>query len=327
VLIIIAAKAPITYFSLFRSGNFHVPYLCDLCYVATSFKLVRVCGSRALPARARLELDVYHRLRTACPATTIIPIMVSPIDPTEIPLPAFLDTILDYLYDVLPPTWYEFLINTGATVLAISTTLYNLIQQLVASRPWEWDTQTVLPPLIMILTVILIFYTIYRAVLYVIRSTIFFIKWGLILGAIVAGTGYLMANSGTALGNADIATNGMPSIAGALFGMLNSQRRPSDHAANGKGKGEAGGQRPGAWESFESHREWQYEEGNGAAGRATEEAQRLMDGVVNTIRNGGVFGVAQGVMSNLRAFVPQSGDGERPSRPRRRPRDGEAANE
>ena len=86
------------------------------------------------------------------------------IEPTDVPLPALLDPVLDYLYDVLPPGVYDFMMSSAANLLAFGTAAYNVIVYLAGAKPWQWDAQTIIPPLIALLTAYLALLTAWRTI-------------------------------------------------------------------------------------------------------------------------------------------------------------------
>ncbi|KAI0035867.1 hypothetical protein K488DRAFT_22971, partial [Vararia minispora EC-137] len=176
------------------------------------------------------------------------------MDGIEPHIPEFLDPVLDFLYDILPPPFYDMLMQTAAKVIAVCTTAYSVIQTIVATRPWEWQikTEDVLAPAIAVGCVCIVLYIAYRSVLYMIRSLVWTIKWGIIFSAFIAGVGYLMANNG----NTDLANGGaggVSNLASVLFSILTTPRQARDGDSGSAGGGRP---RPGAWESFDRHREW-----------------------------------------------------------------------
>ena len=194
------------------------------------------------------------------------------MDPADIPLPAFLDPLLELLADQLPAPLYSFLITLLSHSLALFTALLSLISSLYSSKPWEWDAQTIIPPLITFLAAYLALVSLYRTTSWMIRTSIWFIKWGTILGALTAGMGWYMGSQNAGVGNKSI----ISSLSGFIFDTLNNQgqytpdaqrssrtpRTPMQHKSS---------DRPKSWESFDKHNQWQYnqardenQEGNGA---------------------------------------------------------------
>ncbi|KIJ67841.1 hypothetical protein HYDPIDRAFT_107360 [Hydnomerulius pinastri MD-312] len=200
------------------------------------------------------------------------------MDPSDIPLPAFLDPLLDYLSDNLPPPVYSFLILFLSYSLALLTALISLVSSLIASKPWEWDAQTIIPPLIGFLAAYLALVSLYRTTSWMLRTTFWFIKWGTILGALTAGAGWYMGNQNAGGGGRGLVAN----LGGVIFSMLNGEgqntaaRRSQSNTAP---RSSSQGTRPKPWESFDKHQEWQYQERN-EGGEARNEAQRIMSDIM-----------------------------------------------
>ncbi|KAH7915207.1 hypothetical protein BJ138DRAFT_1142257 [Hygrophoropsis aurantiaca] len=194
------------------------------------------------------------------------------LDPSDIPLPAFLDPLLDYLADQLPPPLYTFLLKFLSSALAVVTALVSVVASLISTNPSEWNVQTILPPLITFFAAYLALVSLYRTTSWMIRTSLWFIKWGTIFGALTAGAGWYM---GTQNGGRGIVTT----MGGVLLDMLNGQ---GQNAAGGtrappaaRTKTQTQNKRPKAWESFEKHRVWQYEEDAGSA-QERNDAQKIM---------------------------------------------------
>lgn len=117
-------------------------------------------------------------------------------NPSDFTLPAFLDPVLDFLADHLPPPLYEFLLSLLSHTLALFSALISLIINLVRARPWEWDAQIILPPLITVLASYLALVSFYRTTSWMVRTGVWFVKWGTIIGALAAGAGYFMGTQG-----------------------------------------------------------------------------------------------------------------------------------
>jgi hypothetical protein len=194
------------------------------------------------------------------------------MDPSAIPLPAFLDPMLDYLSEHLPPELYSFLSSFFTHSLSLLTAFISLVSSLIASKPWEWDAQTILPPLISFLAAYLALVSLYRTTSWMFRTTFWFIKWGTIFGALATGAGWYMGNQGAGGRGASLAST----LGATILNMLNgdgqgaaSARRPASSRNQDN--------RPKSWESFEKPRQRQYQEGN----RGEEnEAQQIMSDIM-----------------------------------------------
>ncbi|KAI6157849.1 hypothetical protein BKA82DRAFT_4062446 [Pisolithus tinctorius] len=165
----------------------------------------------------------------------------------------FLDPLLDFLSDQLPPPLYTFLLSFLSHIITLLTALISLIQSLIAAKPWEWDPQTIIPPLISILAAYLALHSLYRTTGWIFRTVLWFVKWGTILAAVSAGMGWYMAN-----------------------------QNPSDTFVSNLGKAFTGTApqtnervQPKPWDSFQKHRTWQYQEQGGREAGAPD-AQKIM---------------------------------------------------
>ncbi|KAI6002803.1 hypothetical protein EDD15DRAFT_2157478 [Pisolithus albus] len=193
------------------------------------------------------------------------------------PLPPFLDPLLDFLSDQLPPPLYTFLLSFLSHTITLLTSLISLAQSVIAAKPWEWDPQTIIPPLISILAAYLALYSLYRTTGWMFRTVFWFVKWGTILAALSAGVGWYMANqnsSGT--GNDDL----ISSLGKAFVSVPNSHGcdtadvdPPHSQMNTASQTGEK--VRPKPWDSFDKHRAWQHQKQAGS-GAGISNAQQIM---------------------------------------------------
>ncbi|THH20815.1 hypothetical protein EW146_g645 [Bondarzewia mesenterica] len=226
-------------------------------------------------------------------------------NPADIPLPAFLDPLLQYLSSNVPPPLYSFLITAFSYALALFTGLLNLLLLLASTDPREWDVQTILPPLISILAAYLVLVSVYRTTTWMVRTSIWMLKWGVIISSLAAGAGFIMGNQhgGGGVGQWNGAGGFIPAISGMLFGVTNG---PRDNAGEGSNPLRSRTNtpprepRPKPWESFDRHQQWQYQENaNGEQPNVVEEMQRFAGNVMEAVRDSGWWGVAQGLMNDL----------------------------
>jgi hypothetical protein len=220
------------------------------------------------------------------------------MDPADIPLPAFLDPLLGFLAEQLPPPLYSFLLSFLSHSLALLTALISLISSLIASKPWQWDAQTIIPPLISFLAAYLALVSLYRTTSWMVRTSIWFIKWGTILGALFAGLGWYMGQS-TGVGNTSIVST----LGGFIWDVLNGQaesipgtQRSSRSPKTRTPHKSKSNDRPRSWESFEKHKQWQYQEREG--NQEGNDAQNIMSNIAKAanrlLAEGGWWDVAQG---------------------------------
>lgn len=195
---------------------------------------------------------------------------------SDIPLPAFLDPLLNFLEEHVPPELYSFTTLFLSHTLALLTAFISLVSSLIASKPWEWDAQTIIPPLISLFAAYLALVSLYRTTSWLFRTSFWFIKWGTIIGALAVGVGWYMGNQGNNGGGGDLFSS-----LGAVLGALNG---------NGGGGGDAGARFPKTtprstehhrkpWESFAN--QWQYREGP-PTNAPNSDAQRTMSEIVAT---------------------------------------------
>lgn len=198
-------------------------------------------------------------------------------------LPAFLDPLLDYLHSVLPPPLDDILTTVISHGFTLARSLFSLGVQLFSSDPSTWDAQTILPALISVLAAYLALLSVYRTTRWMISTSLWFVKWGSILGALFAGTGYFMGNANAGerargqgplaglanLGFGNVGQGAGGGIARAVGGMVwdamnghqdsntRTRARSREGAAANAGKRKG---KPGAKDSFRTHEEFRYQE-------------------------------------------------------------------
>ncbi|KAJ3713390.1 hypothetical protein C8R42DRAFT_684966 [Lentinula raphanica] len=193
--------------------------------------------------------------------------MANIVTPQDIPLPEFLDYILSFLSDILPPPVYSILISVLSNSLALLSTLLTLLFD-----SSNWNAQTLLPPIIALLTAYLAIISLYRTTSWLLRTSFWFIKWGTILAAVAAGTGYLLGNEGAMVTSRGVANTAAGFILDALNGDQSNAARSAQSSSSRR-------KRPQAWKSFKDHNEWQYRERQAGDG-SNDNARILIDSVV-----------------------------------------------
>ncbi|KAJ3487676.1 hypothetical protein NLI96_g3370 [Meripilus lineatus] len=215
-------------------------------------------------------------------------------------LPSFLDPLLDYLSDILPTPIYLIVDTLLVNWVALLSSLYTLTLTLISSSPTNWNSQTLIPPLITLLAAYFALLTFYRTATWFIRTTFAFIKWGIILSFLGMAVGYLVANGGTqGLGLSTLVGSGgiLPSVGGFLLGLL---------SGGGQGGGDATGgrrQRPNSWDTWDQHRQWQYEaygQGGNQGGAGVQEViQNILGGAGRIVQQGGWWETAKGMAEDF----------------------------
>ncbi|KAF7965806.1 hypothetical protein HWV62_22856 [Athelia sp. TMB] len=240
-----------------------------------------------------------HEPRLACTTN---------MDPSDIALPEILDPILSYLASVLPPPVYSILLTVCSHALALITTLASLSATLIQSRPWEWEATTVIPLVISILTAYLALLSAWRTVSWMVRTSLWFAKWGTIFAALAAGLGWMAGGgAGAGVGQAGggaMAGGAMSYLGGLILDAINGPGQNAAGAPRTRARTQSG-TRPKAWESFQQHRDWQYQEGanNGGGGELNE----VLQGVIGNIMGGGWMDAAKNAWNDLQtAAVPEA---------------------
>ncbi|THV06800.1 hypothetical protein K435DRAFT_743408, partial [Dendrothele bispora CBS 962.96] len=202
-------------------------------------------------------------------------------------LPQFIDPLLSYLSDVLPGPAYSLLVSFLSHAIALVSALYSLWSTLFSTNPAQWDAQLVLPPLIALLSAYLALLSLYRTTSFMLRTSFWFIKWGTIFGSLAALWAWSMG--GNAVGNGGIAS----SVGGLVLDMLNGENsRPSRSDTRSRQ------QRPKPWESFETHRNWQYQEQRMSEHNPQQVIEEIISAAGARIKNSNWWNVAQGVMDS-----------------------------
>jgi hypothetical protein len=209
-------------------------------------------------------------------------------------LPAFLDPLLDYLADRLPGPLYDALFNLLSYGILLLSGALSLIASLPSWKPWEWDAQTILPPLISVLAAYYVLLTMYRTTGWMIRLGIGMVKWTVIVAAVAWFMGSNGANGG-----------GISSFIGELVNGHGNNRNPSGRRG-GSGSGAGAANRPRPWDSFNAHRQYQYNENEARDHTDNDDnddndVQSVIQQVLVTVsRAFGMFdGPAGGIIQNL----------------------------
>ncbi|KAF9467280.1 hypothetical protein BDZ94DRAFT_1287709 [Collybia nuda] len=207
-------------------------------------------------------------------------------DAGDLDLPEFLDPALSYLADRLPSPLYSFLINVLSHFLALFTSLFTLITSLLSTSTSTWDAQTLLPPLISIFAAYLALLSLYRTTSWMIRTIIFFMKWGAMLGVFMALVGWVIGNSG---GNGLENYGVVSTLGGFVLDIINGQGQNAARSSRSKTSSrktrlrsspiEKKKPKPKPWDSFERHHEWQ-QQGPAPVDHAPD-AQKIISDIVD----------------------------------------------
>ncbi|KAI0949657.1 hypothetical protein AcW1_009199 [Taiwanofungus camphoratus] len=259
------------------------------------------------------------------------------IPPVDVPFPQILDPLLSYLSSVLPPSVYDILVTILSHLISLLTSTLSLVAALASSSPSSWDAQTILSPLITLLAAYLALISFYRTTGWIIRTGAWFMKWGSILTALAAGTGWVLgaANANGENGLAGIFTGAgiLPTLGGLVLDMINGQ---GQNAAGGPRNARSArtsrsqtqkAPRPKAWEAWDQHRDWQYNENNRPQGNGEglgTEVQKFIEGVVGAagqvLSEGEWWDAAKGIVDQVgQRLQGTREDGEREPSGRKQP--------
>ncbi|KAL5485069.1 hypothetical protein ACEPAI_7711 [Sanghuangporus weigelae] len=219
-------------------------------------------------------------------------------------LPTFLDPLLDYLAATLPPSIYSFLFTALSYALIVVSGLSSLVASMPSLKPWEWDAQTVLPPLIMFLTAYYTLLSLYRTTSFMVRFVFRVVKWGLILGLLGTSAGWLAGSQDN--------NNQLGGMLGAFRDGLHGHREGAGAGAGVGGAGARGGartprQRPRMYESFAAHEQWRYDEEQARQAGSASDAQRFVESVAG-LAGRAVGGLGYDLLSNAKSFFDSMAD-------------------
>ena len=220
---------------------------------------------------------------------------MSTANPPESTLPNLLEPILSYISSCLPPPVYNALLALVVNGLAFVSALLRFGTALISSRPSDWDVQKIVPPLITLLAAYLAFSSAVRTATWFVRTTTWMIKWGIITAVASVAAGWIYGGI-------------VPSLAGMALDMLNGY---GQDAASGP-RGTTRRTRPQAWESFDQHWEWQFDEQLGNAADAATPAQHVQQFVTDALqraKDGGLWSVARGALQSFSDPKPSQRNG------------------
>jgi hypothetical protein len=215
------------------------------------------------------------------------------VDPLQIPIPEFLKPLFSYVSSCLPPPVSSAIVILIAHGLAFFNALLGLGTALISSKPSDWDAQRIIPPLITLLAAYLALASAVRTATWVLRTTAWLIKWGVIAAAAAAILAWSLGAGG---GGGAI----VPTLIAMVSDMLNG--RWKDAAAGGSHSTyQRSKPRPHAWDSFGQHWEYQFEEEQwNAANPASSAAQvqQFVADALNRAKDGNWLSTARGALQN-----------------------------
>jgi hypothetical protein len=189
---------------------------------------------------------------------------------------------------------FNALLTLLAHGLAFFSALIGLGSALISSNPSDWDAQKIIPPLITLLAAYLALASAVRTARWFVRTTAWLVKWGFLMAVLSATVAWVIG-----------AGNGGGGIVPSLIAMvMDKTGGQGQHGAAGGSRGtrQRSGPRPQAWESFDQHWEWQFEEQQwNAADPASPAAhvQQFVADALDRARDGSWLSIAR---SAVRSF-------------------------
>ncbi|KAG6866623.1 hypothetical protein C0991_000733 [Blastosporella zonata] len=230
-------------------------------------------------------------------------------------IPDVFNPILSYLADILPPPVYSIIMNVLSHLLAICSLFFNFIISRIPRNPLEWDAQTILPPLITLLLAYFAVVSFYRTTTWMLRTTIFFAKWGTVFAILMAGVGFLLGN-GSTVGRYGGIVSGFGNF---MLDVMNERKNTGGSPPGSRTQSSRTGTRasdkrkPKPWDSYERHREYEAMQGDDAG-----TAQKVFNDILGTaskaVKESGWWSVVKGVVEGDVFDAKAGGAQEMPSR-------------
>ncbi|KAF8588711.1 hypothetical protein K439DRAFT_1405983 [Ramaria rubella] len=179
---------------------------------------------------------------------------------------------LSFFHDILPQPLLDAVEVIYLNIVMLTERYFNLSNTSLPDAIAFLNLQSLLPPLISILTIYFALVSLYHTTTFFVRSTIFLVKWGALIGIMGAALGY-MANN----------------VMSDVFSRNMSQK----HSPRST--------RPHVWESFEKHRQWREARQDenpyvADAGKvAREMVERIVDATQQAASQGGWWGTLTGL--------------------------------
>lgn len=233
------------------------------------------------------------------------PSLMANVAPPPIPVPPFLNFLLSYISPCLPPPVYNALLTLLAHGLAFFSALLGLGAALISSRPSDWDAQKIIPPLITLLAAYLALASAVRTATWFARTTAWLIKWGIITAAVSAAAAWVMgAGNGTGNGgDGGIVPSLIVMVSDMLYGQSGDAAAGASAASHSNSHQRAK-PRPQAWDSFDQHWEWQFEEQQWNTADTASPAAHVQQFVANALdraRDGSWLSIARGALQSFSA--------------------------
>src|SRR6266542_682866 len=139
-------------------------------------------------------------LRKTCANTRRTSVSSSQLPVMDVWLPPFLSPFIEYMRASLPPPLYSFVIKVLTHAFTAATAIIRLTASLINENP-EWNAETLLPPIITLIAAYVALASLYRTASWAIRLTLFFLKWGCLIGIAMGIAGYYAGNKTNGVAN------------------------------------------------------------------------------------------------------------------------------
>jgi hypothetical protein len=214
--------------------------------------------------------------------------------PPQILVPSFLEPVLSYISSCFPPPVYHALLTLLAHGVAFFSALIGLGSALISSKPSEWDTQKIIPPLITLLAAYLALASAVRTATWFVRTATWLLKWGIVMAAVSAALAWVLR---VGSGGGGI----VPSLVAMVLDKIDGQGRDAASASS-RGTRQRSSSRPQAWDSFDQHRAWQFEEqqwNNADAASPAAQVQEFVADALDRARGGSWWSIARGALQSF----------------------------
>ncbi|KAG6832507.1 hypothetical protein H0H87_001432 [Tephrocybe sp. NHM501043] len=220
-------------------------------------------------------------------------------------LPDIFNPVLSYLADTLPPPVFSLAVNALSHVLAILTfafKIFSFITSHISSNPLEWDAQTILPPFLILAMAYFALLSFYRTTTWMLRTSVFFVKWGTFFAIFMAGVGYLLGD-GRSVGRYGSVVSGFGNF---LFDTMNDSggKARSGGTRSRSGSSRSQSSRTGgsdkrklkAWDSYEKHRGYEATQGDGVVTDAQKVISEIVGAAGSFAKGSGWWEILKGVV-------------------------------
>ncbi|KAG6920107.1 hypothetical protein DXG01_010175 [Tephrocybe rancida] len=215
-------------------------------------------------------------------------------------IPDFLSPVFSYLAETLPSPLYSAVIYALSHLLAVTYAFISVIRSFISRNPLEWDAQTILPPIMTLFAAYVALLSFYRTTTWMLRTSIFFVKWGTFFGILMAGAGWLLGN-GRSVGR----YGGIVSGFGDFFlDVMNGQEQKTAGSGSSRSGSrtrssrtrESDKREPKPWDSYERHREYEAKREDDSSTDAQKVIGDILGSASKIVKESGWWSVLKGVV-------------------------------